>query len=180
MQRSNTFASLRATGQANRPSQHSAPPQDDNPVELIVDRERFNLHLLVAMIVVGDAEQCLALCLKYFNEDLTSSRRLLYRANLLRIKAFATLLEHLSDAGGDNREHELQEAEAETEDALSFFASMVQSPAPLEQKLGFYGSALCQLQLSVLHGRKVPAGYDPKVHNDPIAQKAIATKVTHL
>ena len=74
---------------------HQRPPHEI--YELIVDRERFNLQLLAAMIVVGDAEQCLALIAKYLNDDLRSSGRQLYRANLLRIKAFASLLECIED-----------------------------------------------------------------------------------
>ena len=70
LQRNNTFKSMRGASDkdSRRPSLHQRPPQEI--YELILDRERFNLQLLAAMIVVGDAEQCLALIAKYFNEDL--------------------------------------------------------------------------------------------------------------
>lgn len=61
--------------------------------EQISAEERFCLYLLNAFNIVGDYDQCVALCNYYFSENskLFNARSLLFKANLLRLKGFAKI-----------------------------------------------------------------------------------------
>ena len=58
----------------------------------VSDDERFVLYLFCGFITVGGYKQCVDLFKKYFgNEEVLERCSLLFRANILRLRALATI-----------------------------------------------------------------------------------------
>ena len=117
------FANLckpRRDAVSERNKEACQPAQDEQ--DLIEEHERFCLHVLAAFISIGGKEACSSFLLKIFEQHLDSVinntpdeekySSLLFKANLLRLKALMILLTEEKD------QVELQNAKKLTDEAL--------------------------------------------------------------
>lgn len=127
----------------------------------VSDDERFVLYLLCGFITVGGYRQCVDLFKNYFgNEKVLLSCSPLFRANILRLRALATIRLYqrniLLGKEEEKKDSEiLEEVDEYNDDAIELFEKLTEtnnSGVASSQiiRLSFYGQALCQVQTSLI------------------------------